>query len=130
MRCKMLAAIACILTMPPLVAAQKVPRKLRDVTPVYPHASLERGDEGAVVVELRIAPNGAVEAARLLKSSCPRLNDAALVAARQWRFEPVTLGGRATTYSMTAIVPFRPGARKPPRPAPDACVWTDTRPLT
>jgi protein TonB len=97
---------------------------------VYPRESVQRGDEAAILVELRVAPDGAVEAARLLRSGCPRLNDAALAAARQWQFEPTILNERATPYSITTMVHFRLGARKPPRPAPDACVWRDAKPVT
>ncbi|HEV8392768.1 MAG TPA: energy transducer TonB [Vicinamibacterales bacterium] len=113
-----------------LIADQKSPRKITDVAPVYPLDSLQRGDEAAILVELRIAPDGAVDSALLLRSACPRLNNAALVAARQWRLEPRIINGRGTPYTIIATVDFRLGARKPARMAPDACVWRDAKPLT
>jgi periplasmic protein TonB len=107
-----------------LAAAQKAPpRKVKDVSPVFPRLALEKGDEGVVVVEMGVNADGAVETVRVLRSSCSRLTDAAVAAARQWRFEAVTIDKRPTPYTMTASVPFRLDSTKPRARAADACRW-------
>jgi len=130
MKAATFAAVACLLATSSMAVAQKVPRKLKDVAPAYPRASLERGDEGMVLFELRIAPDGSVERALLLRSGCQRLNDAAQTAVRQWRYEPLMINGNATAFTVLTWVPFRLGARNGTRPAADACVWKDIRPTT
>jgi TonB family protein len=125
MRAAVALSVAGVLGGTALADAQKTPpRKIKNVSPIYPRLSLEKGDEGIVVVEVSVSLDGAVEAVRVLRSICPRLTDAAVVAARQWRFDVVTINGRAAPYTMTASIPFRlDTARKEPR-ATDACRWT------
>jgi TonB family protein len=66
------------------------PRKIKDAAPAYPTKSLSAGDEGIVVVELKVAASGSVADARVIWSKCPALNDAALTAVRRWQYEKVT----------------------------------------
>lgn len=107
-----------------LVTAQKAPpRKTRDVSPIYPRSSLEKGDEGVVTVEYGVNTEGAVATVRVLRSSCSRLTDAALAAVRQWRFEVVAVNGRPMPYTMTASVPFRLDSTQRGARAADACRW-------
>ena len=58
--------------------------------PLYP--PLARGD-GQVLVEVDVAPDG-TPTARVFRSG-PGFDDAALQAARAWRFKPTPSGGRA-----------------------------------
>jgi TonB family protein len=104
----------------------KTPRKTKDVQPVYPPSSLDAGDEGAVLVELKIGTSGAVADARVLWSRCPALNEAALTTARAWHFEPVTVNGQPVEFGMTARVAFRlPQKVKSRAGRPGACRWID-----
>jgi protein TonB len=60
----------------------------RLVHPEYPRVSRERGEEGRVVVRVRVTPDGRVADAKIEKSSGHRrLDTAALKAARDCRFE-------------------------------------------
>jgi len=58
-----------------------------------------------VILELPIDQYGAVPEARVLRS-VPLLDQAAVDAARQWRFEPAHLNGRPVPVIMTATVSF------------------------
>ena len=69
------------------VGAVQGPRKIKDVKPVYPKQSLSAGDEGVVIVELKVDASGSVTEARVLRSKCPALNESALAATRKWQFE-------------------------------------------
>ena len=122
-----LAANAIMFAVTAVVSAQiSPPRKMKDVSPVYPRESLERGDEGAVILELTVARSGAVERARVLRSECSRLDSAALAAVRQWRFESVRVNGTPIPFIVVSTVPFRlPPPYKSRAGGVDACKWRE-----
>jgi TonB family protein len=62
------------------------------VEPVYPPLAKAARVSGAVVVEVTLDEEGNVISARAL-SGHPLLKDAAVAAARDWRFKPTTLTG-------------------------------------
>jgi len=100
--------------------------KIKDVKPIYPPKSLLAGDEGVVLVELKVGASGTVAEARVIWSKCPALNAAALMAARAWEFEPVRINGRATESLVTAPVEFRlPERFKSRAGRSGACKWID-----
>jgi len=109
-------------------AAQGVssPRKVKDVQPVYPAQSLSSGDEGVVIVELKVDASGSVTDARVLWSKCPVLNEPALKATRGWQFEKMLVNGEAMPFTLTTQVPFRlPDRLKSRANRPGACRWVD-----
>jgi TonB family protein len=63
------------------------PRLVHSVTPVYPPEALAAGVEGGVVLEIRVQAGGQVAEAKVLRS-IPMLDQAAIDAVRQWRYEP------------------------------------------
>jgi TonB family protein len=85
----------------PLSALPKVVRRsgavlqasaIRRVEPAYPMSARSAHITGSVAVEIRIDHSGAVVDAKAING--PReLQDAAIEAARQWRFQPTTLSG-------------------------------------
>ena len=83
----------------------RAPVKLVDVRPVVPDAAVRAGVKGVVILELTIDQDGAVQEARVLRS-VPMLDQAAVDAARQWRFEPTQLNGQPVPVIMTATVSF------------------------
>ena len=102
------------------------PPKIKDVPPVYPPEALKAGDEGWVFTEVKIDASGAVSDARILRSSCHRLDDAALAAVRQWRWEKFLVNGKPTPWILTVHVPFRlPKALASRAGRPGACRWTE-----
>jgi protein TonB len=104
----------------------RTPRKIKDVKPIYPAQSLAAGNEGVVIVELKVAASGEVTDARVLRSECRVLNEAALTAVRGWRFEEVLVNGAATPFAVTAEVPFRlPEKLKSRAGRPGACRWVE-----
>ena len=81
------------------------PMKIKDVRPVYPTEAKESGAQGVVIIEAVIAQNGAVTAARILRS-IPPLDQAALDAVKQWVFTPTLLNGNPVSVIMTVTVNF------------------------
>jgi protein TonB len=76
--------------------------------PDYPASSRRAGEEGTVVLDLYILPNGRVGEARVQKSSgFPRLDDAAVrEAKRSWRFKPGTEDGKPVAMWHATKVTF------------------------
>ena len=89
--------------MPPRVDAH-----LRNNSPpVYPSLSRRRGEEGVVILELLILPDGSVNEIHVRKSSgYRRLDQAALKAVSRWRYRPATKAGVAIAYRYLQPVRF------------------------
>ena len=68
-------------------------RVLRKVQPSYPVIARQAGIQGSVQVQIDISEDGVVTNVTLL-SGHPFLRDAALQAAKQWRFIPTELNGQ------------------------------------
>jgi TonB family protein len=60
------------------------------VEPAYPEAARQRGIQGAVVLDVRIGRDGAVQDVKVV-SGQQVLADAAIAAVKQWRFKPETV---------------------------------------
>ena len=74
----------------------EIPRFARGDLPAYPEASVRLHEEGAVDLRFELLENGSVAGLGIERSSGhPRLDSAALAAARTWRFNPTTGGGDA-----------------------------------
>jgi TonB family protein len=84
----------------------KQPVKIVDVKPIYPEEARAAGVQGVVIIELQLATDGSVADARILRS-IPMLDEAALGAARQWRFLPTLLNGEPVELVMTVTINFR-----------------------
>jgi TonB family protein len=82
-------------------------RLTRGVQPTYPAEARAAGFQGSVALELVVAASGAVESARVVGPVGHGLDEAALAAARQFRFAPATKGGHAVPVRMAWSVEFR-----------------------
>ena len=85
----------------------KTPAKLVDVPAVLPEAARQASVSGMVIVEATIGVDGAVKDAKILRS-ISLLDQAALDAVRQWKYEPTLLNGVPVPVIMTVVVNFRP----------------------
>jgi protein TonB len=76
--------------------------------PIYPRQSIERDEEGVVLVRAFVDPTGAPQRVMVWKGSgYPLLDEAALKAVQGWRFEPMLREGRATASWVQVPVRFR-----------------------
>ena len=66
-----------------------VRRAKAKVDPPYPELARKMNLSGTVKIEVVVAPNGSVKEARVVGGH-PVLANAALDAARKWRFEPAS----------------------------------------
>jgi TonB family protein len=81
------------------------PRVISEVKPVYPNDAKDAKVQGEVELEIRIAKNGSVADARVVKS-IPMLDKAALDAVRKWKFAPPTLNGKPVEVLCTITTRF------------------------
>jgi protein TonB len=82
------------------------PVKIANVDPVYPEIARAARKEGVVILEVVIATDGRVDAVRVLRG-VPMLDQAAVAAVQQWRFEPARLNGQVVPVVMTVTVNFQ-----------------------
>ena len=85
------------------------PRYKRRFQPDYPPTSRRLGEEGSVVVQVWVGPDGTVSDGKIQTSSgFPRLDEAALKhALRAWRFTPGTEDGKPVSVWHSVKVTFR-----------------------
>jgi TonB family protein len=83
----------------------KQPMKTIDVKPAYPPIAQSANVQGIVIVEATLDCQGNVSDAKVLRGQ-PLLNDAALEAVRQWRYNQTLLNGVPVPVILTVTVTF------------------------
>jgi protein TonB len=112
------------------VTAPAEPKLLHQVKPAYPADAKTEGVEGVYVIDLVIGKDGAIQDAKLAASAPTmerlqelkttdgrfsgsegdkRLAEAALVAVKQWRYEPILKDGKPVDFKATVTVRFKLG---------------------
>lgn len=83
----------------------KPPVKLVDAKPVYPEDARAAGIAGVVILGIVIGEDGSVSETQVLRS-IPELDQAAIEAVSQWKYEPTVLKGEPVEVEMTVTVNF------------------------
>jgi len=73
--------------------------------PTYPPDANAAGISGAVQLEISLNEQGIITDARIVRS-VPLLDDAALKAVREWRYDPVVVNGKPVPARMIVTVNF------------------------
>jgi TonB family protein len=84
---------------------QVEPKVLKKVDPVYPEAARKAGIEGIVLLEATTDAKGDVVKVKVLKS-VPELDQAAIDALRQWKYEPYVIDGKPMGIVFTVTIRF------------------------
>ena len=92
---------------PEPVLADRAPKKVADVPPVYPEILKSMGREGLVVLEAIITTEGNVDIVRVLESSHRLFEKPAIEAAERWKYEPAIVDGELAAFEMTLTVQFQ-----------------------
>ena len=72
---------------------------LNNPAPTYPPLSRRMREEGRVLLDVHIMPDGSVAEVRLRESSgFGRLDDSAIAAVERWRYVPATRGGKPIAF--------------------------------
>ena len=81
---------------------------LSNPPPRYPHLARQRGQEGQVVIRVRVSADGNARSVTVRQSSGYHLlDDAAAKAIRRWRFVPASFAGVAMAGTVDVPVTFR-----------------------
>jgi TonB family protein len=86
-------------------AGQAEPNVVKKVDPVYPEAARKAGIEGTVLLEAKTDAKGDVVAVSVLKS-VPELDQAAIDALKQWKYEPYVVDGKPVGLVFTVTIRF------------------------
>jgi len=78
---------------------------ISSVQPAYPPLARAAQVQGVVLLQAQISKDGIVEDLRVI-SGHALLNDAAIEAVRQWRYQPQTMNGQAIPVVTTIAVNF------------------------
>ncbi len=81
------------------------PRKIYNVSPIYPADAQAAGIQGVVIMEIIIDKEGNVRDVEVVRS-IPELDQAAVDAVWQWMYEPTLLNGAPVEVAMTVTVNF------------------------
>jgi TonB family protein len=81
-------------------------RLLYRVEPIYPQFAKQQRVQGNVVLSGRVLKDGSVDHIKRVSGS-PLLENAALAAVRQWKYEPYKLNGQPQEVDISITVQFR-----------------------
>jgi protein TonB len=84
---------------------------VKRVDPTVPLIAVNARIGGTVTLDIVVGLKGTVEDARIVSSANPLLNEAALVAVRQWVFTPLVVKGKPTRAQVLVDVDFAIAAR-------------------
>lgn len=83
------------------------PQLIRRVEPIYPERARRAGIEGIVVLKIGTDLEGNVTSIVVLRSESTILNQAAIEAVEQWKYQPVYHNGRPIPVVTTVTVKFK-----------------------
>jgi protein TonB len=84
----------------------KAPKLVHEAKPEYPMLAQQARVQGIVILEAQVGPDGRVQTVRVLRG-IPLLDEAAIAAVRQWRYQPLLLNGQPMPFVLSVTVVFR-----------------------
>ena len=90
----------------PPKAPLSAPAARRKVDPKYIRTAMNEGIEGIVLLYAVIDTSGVVSSVHVMESLDERLDDSAVAALLQWKFDPATRSGTAVEVDAVVEVPF------------------------
>jgi protein TonB len=88
------------------IASVQMPRKIREVQPIYSPTAIAARVQGRVIIEAMTDIYGRVRSTRIISSASPLLNEEALHAVKQWLYEPYILNGIPKPVLFTVTITF------------------------
>jgi periplasmic protein TonB len=81
-------------------------RAARNIPPAYPPMAVRAGEEGSVILRVRVAPDGSGAVAIAQSSGYALLDDAARTAVARWHFIPALSNGKPVSSAMLVRIRF------------------------
>lgn len=96
------------------VIVMKNPKLFKIVEPVYPEQAIKKKIEGLVILQVCADEQGRVTEARPIPNHefHPLLLEAAIVAVKQWKYEPFLIDGQARELNFTVQINFELNGKK------------------
>ncbi len=89
-----------------ITAEVKQPVLQKKVEPPYPEIARRARIQGVVILEAVITKTGTVEEVKVLRALNPVLDQAAINAVKQWKYQPAMLNGKPVKVYFTVTVNF------------------------
>jgi protein TonB len=87
--------------------AVSAPRLIKEVKPKYTSEALVKRIQGTVVLEVIVTSDGCASPLRIVRSlDAGGLDEEAVTAVAQWRFEPGRLGATPVDVLVTIVLDF------------------------
>jgi TonB family protein len=86
--------------------AVSAPRLIKEVKPGYTSEALRNRIQGTVVLDAVVMADGCASQIRVVRSLDPGLDEEAVAAVAQWRFEPGRLGGTPVNVLVRVMLDF------------------------
>lgn len=83
------------------------PRALSKVNPTYPEKARQSRHEGTVVLNVTVGRDGSTHDLHVVKGVDDAIDQAAMSAVSQWKFEPATYEGNPVAVELHIEVNFR-----------------------
>ncbi|HUL54564.1 MAG TPA: energy transducer TonB [Opitutaceae bacterium] len=93
-----------------LAELDRIPTPIVAIKPQYPVELAEKGVKGSVTVEFYIDETGAIRVPAVSVKDDSQLSALAVIALRQWKFEPPTRNGRPVLVRASQLFNFGPGS--------------------
>ena len=84
----------------------RAPKLVHDVKPEYPPLAVAARVSAVVIMEAHVGTDGRVRSVQVLRGQ-PLLDDAAVAAVKQRRYQPLLLNGVPTEFILTMTMTFR-----------------------
>jgi TonB family protein len=94
------------------------PRPVSRTNPAYPEKARQKRKQGTVTLGLTVAKDGSATGIHVVNSVDKDIDQAAIDAVSQWKFEPGTYQGNPVDVELTVEVNFRLSTNPPQNAAP------------
>jgi TonB family protein len=110
--------------------AERRPKIIKKVSPIFPEEAKKQGIQGLVELETTINTSGDVVAIKVLSNQDPKLLlvQAAIEALQQWKYEPYMINGKAKPVTFTVNVNFVLHEKKGKKTLPDSSQGSSENP--
>jgi protein TonB len=100
---------AALPSIEPVAIPEATARGLATAQPAPAYPASAKGLQGAVVLQVLIGRDGAVQDAKFLQGSLAFAR-AAIDGVKQWKFKPYLMNGQPVSVQTTLTISFQPGS--------------------
>lgn len=91
---------------PPAPSVDRLPVFIRGTAAVYPISSLFSREPGSVIIEFTVGEDGIPRNFKVISATKKSFGDHAIIAIRDWRFEPALKNGKPVAFTIRHTTNF------------------------